>query len=100
MPGNGGFYGYDLETGERLWKQRGIESPSCILANGKLLILAKNGELSLGTPSKEELKIHSQFQAAEPDALTSPTLVGSTLFIRDLKHIMAFDVGVPSGTDR
>ncbi len=101
MSGNAGFFGYDLGTGEQLWKHGAInKSPSCILADGKLLILHSDGELTLATPSREELTIHSQFQVAEPDALTSPALVGGTLFIRDLKHIMAFDVGVPSETDR
>ena len=98
IPGNSGFFGYDLGTGKQLWKHGGIDSsPSCILADGKLLILDREGELTLATPSRETLTIHSQVQVAEPDALTSPTLVGSTLFIRDLEHIMAFDVGVPLG---
>lgn len=100
MPGTGGFYGYDLGTGERLWKQRGFETAACILAGDKLLILDYRGELTLATPSREGLAIHAQGQVAEKDAVTCPTLVGSTLYVRDRKNIMAFDLGVNAATGR
>ena len=94
MPGNQRFYGYDLRTGKRLWGQRGFESASCVLADGKLFILDENGRLTLATPSMEELTIHAQCQVAERYSITSSTLVGRTLCIRDRKIIMAFDVGL------
>ena len=99
MPGNQRrFYGYDLRSGKLLWSQRGFETASCLLADGKLFILDKNGKLTLATPSMEELTIHAQCQVAERLSITSPTLVGRTLFIRDSKNIMAFDVGVIKAT--
>ena len=94
MPGSDRFYGYDLRTGKRLWAQRGFESASCVLADGKLFILDQNGKLTLATPSMEELTIHAQCQVAERYSITCPTLVGRTLFIRDRKNVMAFDVGL------
>lgn len=94
MPGNGGLYGYDLGTGEQLWKQPGFDTASCVLAGDKLLVLDYRGKLTLATPSREGLAIHAQGQVAEEDAVTCPTLVGSTLYVRDRKNIMAFDLGV------
>ncbi len=101
MPGNQRrFYGYDLRSGKRLWAERGFESASCVLADGKVFILDQNGKLTLATPSMEELTIHAQCQVAERRSITSPTLVGRTLFIRDRKNIMAFDVGEIGETTR
>ncbi len=100
MPGKSRFYGYDLRTGKRLWAQSGFESASCILADGKLFILDQNGKLTLATPSMEKLTIHAQCQVAERYSLTCPTLVRRTLFIRDRKNIMAFDVGVIEAAGR
>ncbi|MCH7596652.1 MAG: PQQ-binding-like beta-propeller repeat protein [Planctomycetes bacterium] len=94
MPGNDRFYGYDLRTGKRLWVQRGFDLASCVLADGKLFILDRNGKLTLATPSMEKLTIHAQCQVTERDSITCPTLVGRTLFIRDRKNIMAFDIGL------
>ena len=94
MPGKKRFSGYDLRTGKQLWVHRGLESTSCILADRKLFILDENGKLTLATPSMEELTVHAQCQVAERFSITSPMLVGRTLFIRDRKNIMAFDVGV------
>ncbi len=94
IPGKQRFYGYDLRTGKRLWAQRGFEAASCVMADGKLFILDQNGKLTLATPSTNELTIHAQCQVAERHSITSPALVGRTLFIRDRKNIMAFDVGV------
>ncbi|MEM7201086.1 MAG: PQQ-binding-like beta-propeller repeat protein [Planctomycetota bacterium] len=98
VPGRSGMYGYDLATGERLWKQPGIDMASCILAGDKLLALGVEGELTLATPSREGLAIHAQGQVAERNAISCPTLVGHTLYVRDEKNIMAFDLGVRDAT--
>lgn len=57
MPGQGRFYGYDLNSGTRLWAERGFDIASCLLADGKLLILDQNGKLTLATPTRDRLAI-------------------------------------------
>ncbi len=54
----------------------------------------------MATPSREGLAIHAQGQVAEEKSVTCPTLVGRTLYVRDRKNIMAFDLGVNAATGR
>ncbi len=96
-PGSSRIVGGDLKTGERFWSKGGFESASCVLADGKLIILDENGQLTLATPSSKNLVVHSQFQVTEKYSITCPTLVGRTLYIRDRKNILALDVGVVDG---
>ena len=70
---------YDLETGERLWKQRGFETASCILAGDKLLILDYKGELTLATP---------QFWKSPGAALHSNTRRCSFLYLCEASKLL------------
>lgn len=88
-----GLLGVDFATGERLWFKRGFGNATCIAAGDKLIILDEYGKLSLATPTADGLNIHGQCQITERYSLTVPTLVGTTLYVRDRKHIMALDLG-------
>ncbi|MFQ5411935.1 MAG: PQQ-binding-like beta-propeller repeat protein, partial [Phycisphaerae bacterium] len=83
----------DMKTGEFAWKERGIGKASCVYGDGKMIILAEDGNLFLTSVGPERIRIHSKFQACESNAWTVPTLVGRTLFVRDRKSIMALDLG-------
>jgi outer membrane protein assembly factor BamB len=83
----------NFETGKRVWAKRGFPTASCVHADGKLLILDQDGWLTLATATPEGLMVHSKCQVTEPYSFTVPTLVGTTLYVRDRKHIMALDVG-------
>jgi hypothetical protein len=39
------------------------------------------------------MTVHARCKVAEPYAWAAPTLVGTKLYIRDRKHIMALEVG-------
>ncbi len=93
MPGNSRFYGFNLTSGERKWIERGFDSPSCLFADGKLLILDRNGVLTIARPKADGLEVLSQCQAMQRDALTCPTLIGQTLYIRDRESVVALDLG-------
>jgi len=58
-----------------------------------MIILDEEGELALATVSPGGMKVLSRTKIAEPYAWAAPTLVGTKLFVRDRKHIMAFDLG-------
>lgn len=96
VPGDSRLCGFDLRDGKRAWVERGFDAASCVQADEKLFILDRNGQLTLAMPSIKGLNIRAQCQVSERDSLTSPILVGRTLFIRDRKNIMAFDVGAPT----
>lgn len=85
--------GVNMRTGERVWAKRGYPMAGCVLGDGKLIILDQNGKLTLATGTPEGLTVHSQCQVTEKYSFTAPTLVGKTLYVRDRKHIMAFDLG-------
>jgi hypothetical protein len=83
----------NLETGKRLWLERGFGKSNFIYADGKMIILDEDGQLALATVSPEGITIHAKCKVAERHAWAAPTLVGKTLYVRDRKHIMALDLG-------
>jgi outer membrane protein assembly factor BamB len=88
-----GVLSVDMATGKRDWLARGFPSPSLVYGDGKLIILDQDGGLALATPTAEKLIVHSKCRVTERYSLTAPTLVGTTLYVRDRKHIMALDLG-------
>lgn len=87
------FFGVNIKTGEVAWRQRGFAKATCILADGKVILLDEDGKLALATVSPEGMKILSEAQVLERTAWAAPTLAGKTLYIRDRKQIMALDLG-------
>lgn len=90
------FIALDLATGRILWRDRGFARASSLaLADGRLLILDEDGVLGLVTPTAEGLTIHAQAQLLSNPAWTPPALVGTVLYLRDRKVLMAVELGVP-----
>jgi len=87
------FMGLEMRTGNVLWRERGFSKTTCISADGKLFLLDEDGNLALATASTGGLTVHSKAKLFEKYAWTAPTLVGKTLYVRDRKHIAAYDVG-------
>jgi outer membrane protein assembly factor BamB len=87
------LYCTDLRTGELIWVERGYPRASCVHADGKLVILDENGKLTLATATPTGLTVHADHAITEKHSLTAPTLVGTTLYVRDRRHIIALDLG-------
>jgi outer membrane protein assembly factor BamB len=87
------FTALNLTTGKPAWRERGFRKSNCVYADGKLIILDEDGKLALTTISPEGLKVLSECTVAERYAWAAPTLVGTTLYVRDRMHIMALDLG-------
>lgn len=83
----------NILTGKVVWRQRGFTKATMVYADGKLIILDEDGQLALATASPDGLKVISKCTIGERYAWACPTLVGTTLYVRDRKHIMAFDLG-------
>jgi outer membrane protein assembly factor BamB len=83
----------DLETGKRAWADRTFGGATLLHGDGKLIILDENGYLALATVTPEGLIVHAKCQITERESYVTPTLVGTTLYVRDRKHIMALDLG-------
>jgi outer membrane protein assembly factor BamB len=82
----------DLNTGKLLWRRRGFAKSTCVYSKGHLVILDQEGQLALAKITPEGMDVLSRCKIAEPYAWAAPTLVGSTLYVRDREHIMAFDL--------
>lgn len=93
ITGPGFLFCANAQTGELPWRQRGFATAKVLYADGKLIILDEDGELAIATPRPDTLTIHARWEMLTPRAWTIPTLVGSTLYLRDQKIIKALDVG-------
>lgn len=87
------FMAVDINTGDVLWRERGFKKATCLYADGKIIILDEEGELALATVTPDGMTVHSRVKIGEPYAWAAPTLVGTKLFVRDRKYIIAFDLG-------
>lgn len=87
------YMALNMRTGKTAWRQRGFKKANSVYADGKMIILDENGQLALAKVDPKGMRVLSTCTIAERYAWAAPTLVGSTLFVRDRKHIMALDLG-------
>jgi len=88
------FVAVDIHTGEEAWRERTFGRSQMVYADGKLVIVDESGGLALATPTPEGLEVHTRAELLTENAWTPPTLVGTKLYVRDRKSIMALDLGV------
>ena len=86
------FRAVDLKTGEIVWQTRDLARASSVYADGKLIALEEDGQLSLSTVARSGLKVHSKVALFEGRAWTPPSLVGKSLYVRNREDIMAFEL--------
>ena len=86
------FTAMDVKTGRVLWQERGFSHASFLYADGKFIILDEDGTLGLASPTPTGLNVHSRAELLNGTSWTVPTLVGSTLYLRDRRSIMALDL--------
>jgi outer membrane protein assembly factor BamB len=82
----------NAKTGELAWRERGFAKATCLLADGKIILLDEDGTLALVQADPKGMKVISQCQPLERLAWTAPTLSGTTLYLRDRQTIKALDL--------
>ena len=82
----------NVDTGTEIWRDRTFARAQMVNAAGTLVIVDENGDLALASVSDEGLRIHARKSVLTSNAWTPPTLVGSTLYVRDRKDILALDL--------
>lgn len=82
----------DATTGTIYWQQRSIEKATFVWADRKLITLDQDGNLMIAHPSKDGFRISAQTSLLTRISWTPPVLVGSRLYIRDRRDIMAVDL--------
>lgn len=83
------FTAIDVQTGKVLWQDRRFSHASFLYADGKFIILDEDGALGLATPQATGLDVHAKVTLLNGTSWTVPTLVGTTLYVRDRRNIMA-----------
>jgi hypothetical protein len=86
------YMAVDVRSGEVAWQERGLSRALSVYADGKMLLLEEDGDLSLASVSPQGLEIHSQWPALTNKAWTAPTLVGTRLFLRDRVQVAAVEL--------
>ena len=94
------FTAVDVKTGKVLWRNRTFPRASFLSADGHFIILDEDGQLILATPTPEGLTVTSKAAVLSNQAWTVPSLVGTRLYLRDRKNIMALELGAQSVSDR
>jgi len=82
----------DLKTGNILWQNREFARSTFLYADNKLIIMDEDGNIGLANPSRQGLNVLAKASVLTNLAWTVPTLVGTTLYVRDRKSLAAFDL--------
>ncbi|MGA9771582.1 MAG: PQQ-binding-like beta-propeller repeat protein [Blastocatellia bacterium] len=86
------FTAINVKTGEIAWQDRSFAKASFLYADGKFIIIDEDGRLGLATATPEGFKVISKVDLLKSNAWTVPSLVGTKLYVRDRKTIMALDL--------
>ena len=85
----------DARTGEMAWRERGFSMANVTAVGKRLLILDDEGMLALATPGPGGLRFHARARVLKAPARTPPTIVGTLLYARDQRSIVALELGKP-----
>jgi len=91
--GSAPFAAVDIGTGDMVWRERAIARATLIGVGRHLVILDEDGKLTLATPGESGLTVHAQAQIFSGRSWTVPTLLGTRLYARDRKEIVALELG-------
>ena len=82
----------DARSGKIHWQQRSIEKATFVWADQKLITLDQDGNLMIAHPSPQGFTISAKASLLTRLSWTPPALVGTRLYIRDRKTMMALDL--------
>jgi len=83
----------DMKTGNVLWQNRAFARSTFLYADNKLVIMDEDGNLGLATVSREGMKVLARTSILQNRAWTVPTIVGTRLYVRDRRNMLALELG-------
>jgi outer membrane protein assembly factor BamB len=83
----------DARSGKIYWQERSIEKATFVWADQKLITLDQAGNLMIAHPSPQGFRITAKAPLLSSLSWTPPVLVGTRLYIRDRRNMMAVDLG-------
>ncbi len=84
----------DLKTGQILWQSRDFARSTFLHADGKLIVMDEDGTIGLATATRQGLTVLARASILTNRAWTTPTLVGTRLYVRDRKQMVAVELGL------
>jgi outer membrane protein assembly factor BamB len=82
----------DARTGRIYWQERSIEKATFVWADQKLITLDQDGNLMIAHPSPQGFRITAKAPLLSNLSWTPPVLVGTRLYMRDRRNMMAVDL--------
>src|SRR5262245_5953965 len=82
----------NVKTGEVVWQDRAFPKANFVYADGKLILLDEDGQLALVRVSPQGMNVMAKAAVLGQIAWTPPTLVGTNLYLRDRRMIVALDL--------
>ena len=83
-----------LEDGSEIWRERGFGRANLVRVGDDYLLLDFEGQLALVELSGEGMEVVTQASINDEPTWTPPTLIGTTLYVRDESRIAALDLSV------
>lgn len=83
----------DMRSGKIHWQERSIPKATFVWADQKLITLDGDGNLMIAHPSPQSFKVVAKAELLTSLSWSPPTLVGTRLYIRDRRDMMAVDLG-------
>jgi len=81
-----------LDDGKQAWKERGFARANLLRVGDDFLLLDFEGELALASLDGEGMEIVARASIDDEKTWTPPTLIGTTLYVRDESRMMALDL--------
>ena len=82
----------DIKTGKVAWQDRTFGKANMVLVGEKVILLDEGGDLALVTLSPQGMQVRWRVPLLQSNAWTVPTLVGTKLYVRDRRTMMAMDL--------
>lgn len=80
-------------TGDIVWRDRTFAKAHLLkVGDGRVVLLDENGTLALASLTQQGVDVLASAEVSTSPSWTVPTLVGSTLYVRDRREIMAVDL--------
>jgi outer membrane protein assembly factor BamB len=78
----------DVETGRRLWRERGFGKGSLVKAGRDLVVLSEEGELALVEPGRDRARIVRRQAVQNGRSWTPPSVADGRVYVRGLSELV------------
>jgi outer membrane protein assembly factor BamB len=92
IDGKPALFRVTTDTGEVIWRDESFGRGYVIYANGKLMILDRQGNLAIGTESGGSFAVNTRTKIEPKGQWAAPSLDMGRLYLRDHARVLAFNL--------